>query len=134
MVTRAGVEPTTFSLGRSCSIQLSYQAIPTLYHIIYFSTKPHTHILFLLLPRLGLWSRDKAAKGIAVVAIDVVVVGRIDATIVEAEVVGALSVGVGSRRPVIAVLASTAELISTVRIDTAAPHKEQKQNKISNPK
>ncbi len=27
MVTRAGVEPTTFSLGRSCSIQLSYQAV-----------------------------------------------------------------------------------------------------------
>lgn len=26
LVTRAGVEPTTFSLGRSCSIQLSYQA------------------------------------------------------------------------------------------------------------
>ena len=26
LVTRAGVEPTTFSLGRSCSIQLSYRA------------------------------------------------------------------------------------------------------------
>ena len=32
LVTRAGVEPTTFSLGRSCSIQLSYQAIPNYYN------------------------------------------------------------------------------------------------------
>ena len=132
MVTRAGVEPTTFSLGRSCSIQLSYQAIPTLYHIIYFSTKPHTHILFLLLPRLGLWSRDKAAKGIAAVAI--VDVGRIDVATDEVKVVGIASVRVGPRRPIITFLTSVAKLIRVVGMDKPAPHKEQKQNRISNPK
>lgn len=40
MVTRAGVEPTTFSLGRSCSIQLSYQAIPPLYHSSHSPSTP----------------------------------------------------------------------------------------------
>ena len=32
MVPRAGVEPTTLSLGRICSIQLSYRGILLLYH------------------------------------------------------------------------------------------------------
>ena len=77
----------------------------------------------LLLPRLGLWSRDKAAKGKAVVAIGVV--GRIDATATEVEVVGVVSIRAGSRRPVITDLASIVKPISGVRIDTAAPHKEE---------
>ena len=77
----------------------------------------------LLLPRLGLWSRDKAAKGKAVAAIGAV--GQIDATATEVEVVGGVSVRAGSRRPVITVLASVDKLISAVRIDIPAPHKEQ---------
>ena len=77
----------------------------------------------LLLPRLGLWSRDKAAKGTAVVAIGVV--GRIDAAIIKVEVVGVASIRVGSRGPINTVLASEVELISIVRIDTAAPHKDE---------
>jgi len=76
----------------------------------------------LLLPRLGLWSRDKAAKGIAVVATDAA--GRKDVTATEGEAVGDVSVRDGSRRPVITVLASDAKLISEVRTDIPAPHKE----------
>ena len=64
----------------------------------------------------------KAAKGIAVVAI--VVVGRVDVAVIEVEAVGVVSIRVGSRRPINTVLASVIELISIVRIDTAAPHKE----------
>ena len=77
----------------------------------------------LLLPRLGLWSRDKAAKGIADVAN--VVDGRNDAAIIEVEVVGEVSTRASPRRPVIAVLASSTELISAARIDIPAPHKEE---------
>ena len=71
----------------------------------------------------GLWSRDKAAKGIAEVAI--VVAGRIDAAIIEDEAVGAASTREGSRGPVATPLASVAKLISGVKIDPPAPHKEQ---------
>ena len=78
---------------------------------------------FLLLPRLGLWSRDKAAKGIAAVANGVA--GRIDAAIIEAEDVGVASARVGSRGPINTALASVAEPSSKVRINTAAPHKEE---------
>ena len=81
-------------------------------------------IPLLLLPRLGLWSRDKAAKGIAEVAI--VAGGRIDAATIEVEAVGAVSSRVGPRGPINTVLASVVELISKVRIDTATPHKEQR--------
>ena len=77
----------------------------------------------LLLPRLGLWGRDKAAKGTAAVAI--VVGGRIDVAIIKVEAVGEVSVRVGSRRPVITDLASDAKLISAARIDIPAPHKEE---------
>ena len=79
----------------------------------------------LLLPRLGLWSRDKAAKGTAVVA-KVEIAGRIDAAIIKAEAVGVASARVGSRRPVNTALASVVELISEVRNDNPAPHKEQR--------
>ncbi|MFG6399443.1 MAG: hypothetical protein K1W07_08955, partial [Parabacteroides distasonis] len=77
----------------------------------------------LLLPRLGLWSRDKAAKGIADVA--TVVAGRIDVATIEDEAVGAARTRVGSRGPINTALASAVELISAVRIDIPAPHKEQ---------
>ena len=70
----------------------------------------------------GLWSRDKAAKGTADVASGEA--GRIDVAIIEVEVVGAVSIRVGSRGPVITVLTSAVKLISEVRIDTATPHKE----------
>ena len=82
-----------------------------------------TALLFLLLPRLGLWSRDKAAKGTAVVAI--AVGGRIDAAIIKGEGVGEVSSRVGPRGPVITVLASDAKLISIARSDIPAPHKEK---------
>ncbi|MFG6399444.1 MAG: hypothetical protein K1W07_08960 [Parabacteroides distasonis] len=84
----------------------------------------------LLLPRLGLWSRDKAAKGKAVAAIGAV--GQIDATATEVEVVGGVSVRASSRRPVIAVLASAVKgdfsvwgYVLTAEIDKPAPHKEE---------
>ena len=76
----------------------------------------------LLLPRLGLWSRDKAAKGIAVVAI--VVVGRIDVATIEDEAVGAVSSRAGPRRPVITVLASAAKPFDFISTNPPAPHKE----------
>ena len=78
---------------------------------------------YLLLPRLGLWSRDKAAKGKAEVATEVI--GRSDVTAIEAEVVGMVSARADPRRPIITFPASADELSSIVRIDTAAPHKEQ---------
>ena len=80
-------------------------------------------ICLLLLPRLGLWSRDKAAKGTAVVATEVV--GRIDVTATEEEGVGGASARVGSRRPVITALASAVEQL-IARIDIPAPHKEER--------
>ena len=72
----------------------------------------------------GLWSRDKATKGTADVASGEA--GRIDVAIIEVEVVGAVSIRVGSRGPVITALASDAKLISGARMDTAAPHKEER--------
>ena len=80
-------------------------------------------LFFLLLPRLGLWSRDKAAKGIAAVAIDAV--GRIDVAIIEAEAVGVASARVGPRGPINTVLASVVKLTSGVRSDIPAPHEEE---------
>ena len=77
----------------------------------------------LLLPRLGLWSRDKAAKGTAEVASSVA--GRIDEATNEVEAVGVASARVGPRRPAVAVLASVVKLISVVWIDIPAPHKEE---------
>ena len=76
----------------------------------------------LLLPRLGLWSRDKAAKGTAAVAIGVA--GRSDVAIIKAEVVGEVSIRVGSRGPAITALASEVEQL-IARIDIPAPHKEE---------
>ena len=81
-------------------------------------------ICLLLLPRLGLWSRDKAAKGIAEVAI--VDVGRMDVASTKVEVVGDASVRGGSRRPAVADLASVVKLISTVGTDIPVPHKEKR--------
>ena len=78
----------------------------------------------LLLPRLGLWSRDKAAKGAADVAR--VGAGRIDAAIIEVEAVGVVSIRAGSRGPINTVPASAAKLISEVGIDIPAPHKEKR--------
>ena len=75
----------------------------------------------LLLPRLGLWSRDKTAKGTTAGAR--AAVGRIDAA-TEAEVVGGANV-CGPSRPVLTVLASEVKLISIARIDNPAPHKEE---------
>ena len=87
-------------------------------------------LFFLLLPRLGLWSRDKAAKGIAAVAIGVA--GRIDAAVTEGEAVGVGSIRVGSRGPVATPLASVVKgdfsvwgYVLTAEIDPPAPHKEE---------
>ena len=84
----------------------------------------------LLLPRLGLWNRDKAAKRIAEVAI--VVAGRIDAATAEVEVVGAASSRAGSRGPISTVLASVAKSIGLARLNPSAPYKEERKSKISN--
>ena len=78
----------------------------------------------LLLPRLGLWSRDKAAKGTAAVAIGVA--GRSDATTIKVEVVDVASIREGSRRPAITVPASEIKLISADGIDPPTPHKEKR--------
>ena len=86
----------------------------------------------LFLPRLGLWSRDKAAKGTAGVASDVVGVGRIDVVIVKVEVVGVDSIRAGPRRPAVTVPASGVykqdvycrRCISLM--DTPAPHKKER--------
>ena len=82
-------------------------------------------IPLLLLPRLGLWSRDKAAKGIADEATEVAV-GRIDAIATEVEAVGVVGTRIGPRRPAAAVLVSDVKLISAVGNDTPTPHKEQR--------
>ena len=87
----------------------------------------------LLLPRLRLWSRDKTAKGIAVVA--TAAVGRIDEAIIEVEAVGEVSIRVGARRPVITVLTSAAYKQNVYRcrciplIDIPAPHKEERKSR-----
>lgn len=62
------------------------------------------------------------AKGKAVVA-TAAAAGRIDASS-EVEVVGPASIRVGPWGPVGALLASEPELITTVRINGAAPHKD----------
>ena len=63
-----------------------------------------------------------AAKGTAAIAIDVD--RRIDAVIIEVEVVGAVSVRVGLRRPVIAVLTNVVEQL-IVSIEIPVSHKEE---------
>ena len=83
---------------------------------------PLSSFSLLLLPRLGLWSRDKAAKGAAEVTI--MPVGRIDVTTTKIEVVGEASVRDGPRRPVITTLTSVVEQL-IVSIDIPAPHKEE---------
>ncbi len=56
-------------------------------------------------------------------AVTIGIAGRIDVVISEDEVVGSASSRVSSRRPVVALLTSDAELLS-VRVYPSAPHEE----------
>ena len=52
MVTRAGVEPTTFSLGRSCSIQLSYRAKSAFTQTVHFKERTAKGNYLCIIPQL----------------------------------------------------------------------------------